>query len=323
MPSASTRKKPVQQPSFPGPIHNLPLRNPDFVGREHELDQLLHLLVADEPIVLTQAIAGLGGIGKTQAALAYCYRHLADCNLVWWLRADMPATLAADYAAMADPLGLPETAEQPKQVEAVRGVLEDMEGWLLVFDNVEDPTAVRDYFPRRGDGRVLLTSRRTDWGGIAKVLPLEVMQENEALQLLAGRPDAEALPDAELAAAKTLSAELGYLPLALAQVCAYINATGRSLVSYLRLFRDSRPADLADERPSPDYPASYATTWRISIDAAASTCPDARTLLELLAFFSADHFRPRSWAPIRPPCPKDCARSVTATRLSQPYANTR
>ena len=56
------------------------------------------LLAGQGPAVLTQAITGLGGIGKTQTARAYAYRHLADYALVWWLRAETPATLAADYA---------------------------------------------------------------------------------------------------------------------------------------------------------------------------------------------------------------------------------
>ena len=108
-------------------MHNLPPRNPDFVGREKELEKLLNLLGEDEAVVLTQAITGLGGIGKTQTALAYAHRHLADCRLVWWLKAEQLATLAADYAAMAEPLGLPDIAEQSKQIDAVRGALEVME----------------------------------------------------------------------------------------------------------------------------------------------------------------------------------------------------
>ena len=163
-----------------------------------------------------------------------------------------------------------------------------MPGWLLVFDNVEDPALPRAWLPGTGGGHALITSRRTDWRGLARALSLELMPEDEALQLLTGRPDPQALPPAELAAAKELAAELGYLPLALAQARAYMAETGRSLAGYLRLFRSSRPADFAADAPSPDYPASYATTWRISIDAAAAACPAARPLLELLAFLAPD-----------------------------------
>jgi tetratricopeptide (TPR) repeat protein len=287
---------PQERPRFPNPIQNLPPRNPDFVGRENELEKLQHLLAAEQPVVLTQAITGLGGIGKTQTALAYAYRHLTRYQLIWWLRAE---TIAIDYAGMAKPLGLPEIDEQPNQrrneqawlrtqVEAVRRKLEGMKGWLLIFDNVEDPTTVREYFPRVGDGRVLVTSRRTDWQGIARPLLLDVMPEKDALQLLTGRSNPETLSKIEFAAAKALAAEQGYLPLGLAQARAYMGETGKAISSYLRLFRDSRPVDFVDERPSPDYPTSYVTTWRISIDAAACSYPAARPLLELLAFFATD-----------------------------------
>ena len=86
------------------------------------LAELRRLLTSGQgPAVLTQAITGLGGIGKTQTALAYGYRHLADYALVWWLRAETPATLAADYATLAEPLGLdPDTADQAKLTAAIR-----------------------------------------------------------------------------------------------------------------------------------------------------------------------------------------------------------
>ena len=270
--------------------NNLPPHNPDFVGREGVLAQLRQLLTAGQgPAVLTQAITGLGGIGKTQTARAYAYRHLADYALVWWLRAQTPSTLAADYAALAGPLGLdPGTADQAQLIAAIRQRLQAMPGWLLVFDNVEDPALPQAWLPGTGGGHALITSRRTDWRGLAKALSLELMPEDEALQLLTGRPDPRALSPVELAAAKDVAAELGHLPLALAQARAYMAETGRSLAGYLRLFRASRPADFAADAPSPDYPASYATTWRISIEAAAAACPAARPLLELLAFLAPD-----------------------------------
>ena len=76
------------------------------------------------------------------------------------------------------------------------------------------------------------------------------MPEAEALQLLTGRPDPEALPAAELAEAKALAADLGHLPLALAQAAAYIRETAESFAGYRELLRTSRPAMLAEGRPT-------------------------------------------------------------------------
>jgi tetratricopeptide (TPR) repeat protein len=277
-----------QKPRFPVASHNLPPSNPDFVGREEVLAELHRQLTSGQgPAVINQTIMGLGGIGKTQTVLAYAYRHLADYRLVWWLRAESAATLAADYTALAEPLGLdPTTAEQYKLLREISRALQATDGWLLILDNVEDPKLPRTYLPTTGSGHVLITSRRTDWHGIAKTLPLEVMDEAEALQLLTGQHDPEVLPLAELAEAKVLASDLGCLPLALAQARAYMLETGRSLASYHKLLQDTRPRVL--NQKIRDYPETVAKTWQISIKATAHEHPAAQPLLELLAFFAAD-----------------------------------
>jgi hypothetical protein len=254
------------------------------------LAELQRLLTSGRgPAVLIQAITGLGGVGKTQTVLTYAYRHLADYRLVWWLRAENAATLAADYSALAEPLGLaPAATDQEKLIGSVRAALQAREDWLLVFDNVEEPELPRAFLPTTGQGHALITSRRTDWQSVAKVLELEVMKEGEALQLLTGHPDPATLPVAKRAEAETLAKELGYLPLALAQARAYMAGTGKSLAGYRRLFEASRPAVLERGRASQDYPTSVAKTWQISVEAAESECAAARPLLELLAFFAPD-----------------------------------
>ena len=297
------RPKPADRPPFPGArpdfpapapgpkaaVNNLPPANPDFVGREDMLAELRRSIVASQgAAVLPLAITGLGGIGKSQTARAYAYRHLVDYELIWWLRADTPATLAVDFATLAEPLGLdPDMADQTRLAAAVRQRLQSRSGWLLILDNVNDPTLPRHWLPGTGGGHALITSRRTDWHGLAKAVGLELMAESEALQLLTVRPDPQVLPLAELAAARDLAAELGHLPLALAQARAYMAESGKSVAAYLRMFRASGPGNSV-AAPGLDYPASYAATWRLSIDAAQATCPGARPLLELLAFLAAD-----------------------------------
>lgn len=275
---------------FPVPRHNLPQPNRAFVGRTTELDALAQALVATGRSAITQprAITGLGGIGKTQLALAYAYTHLAGYDLIRWLRAEEPAVLAADYAGVAPALGLdPETPDQAALIAAIRSRLEGQERWLLVFDNATEPRSLDPYLPRTGSGHVLVTARRTDWRSISQ-LPLGVMPEGEALELLTGRGDPEKLSAAELAEAKLLADDLGYLPLALAQARAYMDEAGKSLAGYRALLGTRRPAVLAKRKASPDYPASVAKTWDISLEAATAERPAARPLLELLAFFATE-----------------------------------
>jgi len=69
----------TKPPRFPGslpPIWNVPhLRNRNFTGRDRLLDDLRTALSSGHPAALTQAITGLGGVGKTQFAVEYAYRH--------------------------------------------------------------------------------------------------------------------------------------------------------------------------------------------------------------------------------------------------------
>jgi hypothetical protein len=122
---------------------------------------------AAQTVALTQVLRGLGGVGKTQLALEYAYRYKEAYRLVWWLRAEEPATLAADYAALADPLQLPQRAAhaQPETIAAVRQWLEDHDGWLLILDNASEPAAIHPYLPRSQRGPVIVTSRNLGWGG--------------------------------------------------------------------------------------------------------------------------------------------------------------
>ncbi len=297
------------KPAFPHltktrATHNLPPRNPDFVGREAALDAIQAALVApdDQPLVVTQAITGLGGVGKTQIALAYAHRQLVDCDLVWWLNAETPAKLAADYAGMARPLGIAEAADEAALNRDIRNALQASDGWLLVFDNVEARDAIRPYLPASGAGRVLITSRRSDWHGLARTLPLDIMSKPEALRLLTGRDDPpSSLIPADLAEAEALAEDLGYLPLALAQARAFMAERGHGVAAYRKLFAErlvdvmARGADgldpTIDASADPDArrrQRAVAATWDISIEAAEAAAPGARELLQLLACFAPD-----------------------------------
>jgi tetratricopeptide (TPR) repeat protein len=64
--------------------------------------------------------------------------------------------------------------------------------------------------------------------------------------------------------------------------------TGKSFAGYRKLLQASRPAVLAKSRASPDYPASVARAWQVSIEAAEAAYAGARPLLELLAFFAPE-----------------------------------
>jgi tetratricopeptide (TPR) repeat protein len=287
-PGAIPRSVP-QRPRFPGalpPIWNLPhLRNPNFTGREDILAQLRSALTSGQPAALTQAIHGLGGVGKTQLAVEYAYRHAAEYDLVWWVRAEEPAALAADYAALAQPLDLPQKDEPDQRlvVQAVRRWLSQNTGWLLIFDNARRPEDLRDYLPPGGAGHVLVTSRNPAWRGVANPLTVQVMERSESVAFLLKRTG-----QTDKAAADALAEALGDLPLALAQAGAYIETNRTTFAEYLELFQSRRTELWEDERPPLDYPHTVATTWSLAMEQIGQDAPAGADLLNLCAFLAPD-----------------------------------
>ena len=269
-------------------IWNIPYRqNPYFTGRKALLKILRQKLATKHTTALTQtqAITGLGGIGKTQTAIEYAYRHRKDYRVTWWLHAEEPATLAADYAKLAIELDLleHEATEQAIQIQAVRNWLEQHSDWLLIFDNAEERHDIRHYVPQTGNGHVLITSRNPIWDGLGTTLSIEVMQPEEALAFLAKRTD-----DPNPQAAATLAKTLGYLPLALEQAAAYIRETSISLDNYQTLFQKHHAQLLQDGRLFTGYPDTVATTWELSFQKVQKAAPAAADFLNLCAFLAPD-----------------------------------
>lgn len=268
-------------------ISNIPHpHNPNFTGRVDLLDRLQKALSSGERAAFTQtsAITGLGGVGKTQLALEYSYRHADDYRVVWWVRSEEPATLAADYAALAKKLDLPEKEAQDQRitVEAVRCWLEQNGGWLLVFDNAQEFKDLENFLPRAGSGHVITTSRKQSWGGVARMLTVDMFTPAESVAFLrrrTGQNDEDA--------AKALAEALGNLPLALEQAGAYIQETGITLVAYLKLFQERRKELLRRGKPEA-YPDTVATTWDLSFQKAREEVPASADLLNLCAFLAPD-----------------------------------
>ncbi|MEA2045930.1 MAG: TIR domain-containing protein, partial [Euryarchaeota archaeon] len=229
------------RPTYPGalpPIWNIPhLRNRNFTGRETLLDGLHTALASGEYAALTQVMTGLGGMGKTQLALEYAYRHMDDYKIVWWVQSEEPATLASDYASLADPLELKvrDVRDQRERHKAVRGWLDRHPEWLLIFDNAGKPADLQAYLPQGNTGHVIITSRNQEWSNTAKSLPVKEFKRHESIKFLLERTR-----ETDKDAARSLAESLGDLPLALEQAGAYIDTTSIKLADYLKLFETER-----------------------------------------------------------------------------------
>ena len=282
--------KPEDEPAWLVPYG----RNPYFTGREEVLTTLHQQLHEGRTAAIsqTQAISGLGGIGKTQTAVEYAYRYCDDYRHVFWIRADTQLELTNSYVAIAQALNLPlkDAENQDETVQYVRLWLSREAGWLLIFDNADHPERVQPFLPREITGHILVTSRAQDFQDLGIVQPLEMttLSPEEAITFLltrTRRTDA-ANPPAQVA---ELAAELGYLPLALEQAAAYIVTNRVSFGDYLTSYRKQRLKRLEKAKPKlGQYPDSVATTWALNLKEVQTEAPAAAALLNYCAFLHAD-----------------------------------
>jgi tetratricopeptide (TPR) repeat protein len=279
----------TEGPLFPGALPRVfavaNRRNPSFTGRGKPLTRLREALASGIEGSQTQVICGLSGMGKTQLALEHAYRHAADYDLVWWVRAETPAQRASDYAALASALGLhpPDSPDQRRAAEAVRHVLEHTAGWLLVFDDADEPAALQDYLPAGGAGHVLITTRNPNGWTDAGVLHLAAMERPESVEFLLDRTDTT-----DAGQADALADALGDLPLALAQAAACIEDDDLAPGAFLDLFRSRRQEALSRGRPPEGYPHTVAAVLEASLERVRQASPAAADLLNLCAYLAPD-----------------------------------
>ena len=166
-------------------LSNLPDRNPFFTGRDDVLAQVEKAL-ADRGLA---ALSGLGGVGKTQTALEYAHRHLAEYTKAFWAIADSRDSIVSGYVKIAALLELPEAdaREQMLPVEVVKRWLSSHQGWLLLLDNADDLTMARAFIPAGRNGHVLLTTRAQAAGAIARRVEIQEMGKEEGALFLLRR----------------------------------------------------------------------------------------------------------------------------------------
>lgn len=248
-------------PGIKGPM---PPRNAHFIGRDELLatvaDQLHHGELA---AVLPHALHGTGGVGKSQIAIEYVYRHQHEFDVVWWIPAEQQSMVLSSFAGLARALGLmvgpqPGTAV-PRVLEALRDG--DRYGrWLLIFDNAEDVDVVRPFIPTSGNGKVIVTSRNRAWEGVATSLTVDVFRREESRDLLMRRSPTLTSDEAD-----RLADALGDLPLAIELAAAWQAATQMPVDRYLHLL-ERHQTELDVGGLVRDYPPAVAAAWRITLD---------------------------------------------------------
>ena len=221
--------------------------------------------------LITQAISGLGGAGKTQLAAQYAHRLRRRYPAgIFFVSVDMGSASAATGSdwrhellrrlARALQLFDAEVEAGSDQLQAVTHAwLARHVGWLLILDNADDADALHHAAmacvpPVTASGHVLFTSRlgslAIESAGVSSPLQISILPLREAQLLLVRESSAAVstvedatarladLSDLELAALIWLvgPSGLGGLPLALVQAGRYMRYKCKGFASYKREF---------------------------------------------------------------------------------------
>jgi DNA-binding XRE family transcriptional regulator len=262
-------------------VWNIPARNPVFTGRDELLAAVRAGLQGGHPAVV-QALFGMGGVGKTQLAAEYAHRFASSYDLTWWIDAEQDGLVGDQVVSLGLALGCVPAGSGPETARvAVLAELRRRDRWLLIFDNAQAPAAVAPWLPG-GAGHVLITSRRRGWDEVAAPVEVDVLSRAESTELLRRR-----VPRLTETEAGRLAAELGGLPLAIAQAAEFIADTGTPAGQYLSLLQ-TRAGPLLDQRAPGSYPRSLGAVTGLIADRLAGDDPAAAELAGLCAFLAPE-----------------------------------
>jgi tetratricopeptide (TPR) repeat protein len=264
-----------------------------FTDRPDTARGIVDILVPGSAVVLVPNSASaegpsdwLGACGKTQIAVMIAeslWRSSAIDMLIWITATSRASVLSAFAEASVAATGIEPTGTTESLVmRFISRLGETSQPWLVVLDDLSEPSLLDGLCPGGSAGRLLVTSRRPAIAGDRRgtqVIPVGFFSVREALNCLTERLSAN--PVQRLGAidlAETLDRE----PLALAQASSVVASSASHCLDYRDLFvRRRQQICVADA----EMPSAATLTWRLSLERAESLLPgmSVRLMLVLVA----------------------------------------
>ncbi|KAL8724301.1 MAG: hypothetical protein Q9181_006890 [Wetmoreana brouardii] len=285
-------------------------RDEQFVGRQ----EVLRLIASSFEAQSRVAISGIGGIGKSQIAIEYCYlfkESRPDAHVLWVYGGNI-ARFYQGYKRIAQRLEIPGWDDPEESIlDLVFSWLSNTTNpYLLVIDNadniehwwpgkyqsgpsLDDPTRnLSKYLPDGSDkSQLLITTRDTRVASrlVKKGKPIAVqpMSTEEAKTLFLSKLGDEGPVFDELEVQGLLE-ELDNLPLAVSQAAAFIVENSISIKEYTDALQGEDAEEylneeLDDARRDEESVNCVFRTWKLSYDQIKQQKPRAAELLCLLA----------------------------------------
>ncbi|GAA2280736.1 hypothetical protein GCM10010145_61240 [Streptomyces ruber] len=268
-------------------------RQADCFQHRAEVEHLAAAVAGEQTVVPCQVLTGTGGMGKTQLAAHYARTawRSGQLDLLVWVSASSRDAIISAYAQTGVEVAGAEPEDAERAAERFLHWAETTDRrWLIVLDDVTDPADLRGLWPPHNPrGCTLVTTRRRDaalTGPGRHRIDVGIFTPAEAVTYLTTTlavHDRHDDPE-EIAG---LAADLGHLPLALAQAAAYLTDLHLGCAAYRARLADrtrTLPALLPDADGLPDdHHTTVTATWSLSIEQADRLRPRglARPLLHL------------------------------------------
>ncbi|EPS38343.1 hypothetical protein H072_8027 [Dactylellina haptotyla CBS 200.50] len=318
------------------PFHMPFPRNPTFFGRAEELRQIYKHFSdqrsTDSPRIYV--LTGTGGMGKTQIALEYSFRHHKDYTAVFWVSAASEDTIRAsfldvmqciveeqaritwpesapNYEAVGFKLGIPGLVDSKGIVSANLETIDNIRSalfrwlrlpgndkWLLIFDNADDLETfdIQDYLPSQGGGAIMITSRRPEFSHNAREANLEGLDQESAVKLILSL--APLLDNSGVARNEVtaLVQKLGFMPLAISHAGCYMHQTRASPGDYMSEYEKAFVSVQIKPRTGWNYrDDTAATTWEISFSHIEKKDKEAASLLLTCSYLNPAEILETLW----------------------------
>lgn len=282
----------------------------NFVGREDILGQINVKFETQRRV----ALDGIGGVGKSQIAIEYCYRFRKAHpeTHVFWIHAGSVGRFHQGYKSIARHCNIPgwdNPAANTLQLVYEWFSDERNGSWLMVLDNADDKSVFsnqervnlsqkndRDddalnlllYLPQTSHGSILVTSRNRDaayrlTNSAESIIDVPLMDGELAVSLLSKKlPEDQQSLDGQLELVNLLDR----LPLAITQASAFISMRKTSISQYVKYIRENAAIpleDMGDIRRDPTMRHSVILTWQISFNQIKKENGPAAELLSLMS----------------------------------------
>lgn len=299
------------------PCHIIPVpRNKVFFGRASILQEISSVFFEpgeaseeeqENKEVRTFAICGPGGIGKTQIATEFVYRHKERFDAIFWIYADTAGKIAESFTRIAFELGLVAAgsmdsrdpvvtrdlvkgwlANPMKTADPADEVVTGQASWLIVFDNADNANQLEDFWPLDGPGCVLFTSRdplarHANYLALngTQLEPFDPDEGSKFLSELTKKPEDSSI----------VVKVLGGLPLAMTQMAGIILRREYSFEEFVKTYSEEESRKelmqlrLDQPRNRSGYEHTLASVW------ALESLNHGRALLEIMSFLDPDRIQ--------------------------------